>query len=165
MPCRSGGPVGINRDPEAWARLGQAIRSERERQRMTQAELAQHASVSTKALQEAEAGKVPRARKPYTLTAIEETLGWPPGRVDLILAGETAQGAGRRLARFGATPDEELEREAASAISGAMVHATDNVTASEIREATRLAIEELRRRGLLPKSADLTRNESDRNAS
>ncbi|MEU2867774.1 helix-turn-helix domain-containing protein [Streptomyces olivoreticuli] len=71
-----------------WKRLGVAIRRERERQGLSQAELAERAGVSVGSVKNAETGSAPKRRKPYTLALIETALGWESGAVDSILEGQ-----------------------------------------------------------------------------
>lgn len=137
----------MTRDPDAWARLGRALRAARERQGLSQAELAERAAVSTKSVQDAEAGRVPKRRMPYTLAPIAKALGWPSGAVDAVLAGAEPPG-GWQDVRVEVTGDQ-----VEAVISNAMVRAMDNVTSAEIRKATQLAIDDLRRRGLLRDSS------------
>lgn len=83
--------LAMNRDPEAWARLGRAIRSDRESYGWTRAQLARAAHVSVGALQSAEQGRVPRRRWPQTVASVERSLGWAPGSARAILKGEAPQ--------------------------------------------------------------------------
>lgn len=133
----------MNRNAEAWARFGRALREARLREGLTQEQLAGEAGVSTKSVQDAEGGKVPKARMPYTLTAIAKTLGWPVGSVDAVLGGAPPPGGWQDVS---VPVDEET---VVGILTSAIVRATDNVTAAEIRNATQLAIDELRRRGII----------------
>ncbi|MFF9279576.1 helix-turn-helix domain-containing protein [Streptomyces griseosporeus] len=133
----------MSRDPEAWARLGRALRESRERQGLSQAELATRADVSTKSVQDAEAGKVPKSRMPYTLARIAAALGWPAGAVDSVLDGGEPPGGWQNVRV------EIEEDQVGSIIANAMVRATENTTSAEIRNATKIALDELRRRGYL----------------
>ena len=137
----------MTQDPDAWGRLGRALRAARERQGLTQDELAQRAGVSTKSVQDAEAGRVPKRRMPYTLAPMAKALGWPSGAVDAVLAGAEPPG-GWQDVRVEVT-DDQVE----AVISNAMVRALDNVTSAEIRKATKIALDDLRRRGLLRESS------------
>ncbi|WP_370421987.1 helix-turn-helix domain-containing protein [Streptomyces sp. QH1-20] len=78
----------MNESEHAWRRLGSALRQERERQGLSQAALAERAGVSVGSVKNAEAGAVPKSRRPYTLTRIEQALSWPAGTVDAILSGQ-----------------------------------------------------------------------------
>ena len=137
----------LNTDPEAWARLGRAVRLAREAKGLTQEQLGGRAGVSGRIVQSVEAGSVPRRRMPYTLTPIARELGWPVGTVDEILAGGAAPGWRDVEVR------PQVDAAAVeSAISSAMVRATDNATAAEIRRAVDLALDELRRAGVVPET-------------
>lgn len=151
----------MTQDPGTWGRLGDALRADRERQGITQAQLASSAGVSIGAVQDAESGRVPRKRMPYTITRIANILGWPPGTVEHILQGGDIP-TGVWVQRPAAPDPGDV---AAEIISGAMVRATDHATAAEIREAARIAVEEMRRRGVLPPMQHADGKESDRNAS
>ena len=140
----------MNRDPHAWARLGQAIAAARQAQRLTQSELADRADVSTGAVQRAEAGKVPKARMPITLHPIANALGWPSTAIDAVLDGGAVGSAGeyRDVKVQAVVDDEHLER-AETIVSGAMVRALKSASSEEIRNATRNALDALRREGML----------------
>lgn len=138
----------MNRDPEAWARLGHALRTAREHRSLTQQELAEAAGVSGRSVRDAEAGAVPKARMPYTLSRIAAALGWPEGAVDAVLDGAAPPGEGWRdvPVEQGQIDAEQL----AGIMTNAMVRATEHATAAEIRAATRIALDEMRRQGYLP---------------
>ncbi|TRV72580.1 transcriptional regulator [Streptomyces sp. 130] len=136
----------MNRDPESWARLGRALRSAREGAGFTQAELAEVANVSSRSIQDAEGGKVPTGRRPYTLARMAAALGWPAGAVDDVLDGAAPPGDDGQDIPVQVQVDEET---ASGAITNAMVRALDNATPAEIREAVRLAVDALRRHGVI----------------
>lgn len=144
-------------NPEAWARLGRALREARERAGLTQGELAEAAGVSKKSVGDAEAGKVPRSRMPYTLAQIAKALDWPSGAVERVLDGGDPPAGWQSVS---VTLDEQA---VTGILTNALVRATDNVTAAEIRHATKIAVEELRRHGLLPPATGVQRSEIDRN--
>lgn len=136
----------MNRDPQAWARLGRALKNARERQGTTQEDLARQAGVSSRTVHEAEGGKVPKSRMPYTLAPIARALGWPAGSVEAVLGGAEPPGGWTDI-------PVHVDPETVTAIIGnAMLRAADNVTAAEIRRATQIAVEELRRAGIIPQS-------------
>jgi transcriptional regulator with XRE-family HTH domain len=77
----------MNGSPEDWARLGAALRAARQYRGFSQGEVAEQAQVSLVSVQNAEAGRPPRARMPYTLAPTARVLGWPAGTVDEVLRG------------------------------------------------------------------------------
>ncbi|WP_425829347.1 helix-turn-helix transcriptional regulator [Streptomyces fractus] len=76
----------MKHDPAAWQRLSEMIRAHRGRKGWSQAELAQHAGISTKSALTAESGKPP-TRMPPSLDRIARALGWADGSVNAILEG------------------------------------------------------------------------------
>lgn len=138
--------MAANRDPHAWARLGQAIQEARKRKGWTQPELAHRAGVSARSLWDAEHGRVPSGRMPYTLDRIAVQLNWPAGTIDAILAGDAAPGGWQSVDAQPLLDEEAVE----SALTGAMLRATTNTTTGEIRKAAKIALDELRAQGLLP---------------
>jgi transcriptional regulator with XRE-family HTH domain len=85
----------MSRDPNAWKRLGTAIRADRERQGLTRDELAARViarggAITIRSIGSLERGTVPKVRdKPPTLAPTLAALGWPLGADDRILAGES----------------------------------------------------------------------------
>lgn len=138
----------MNRDPHAWARLGRALRTAREQRRLSQDELADLADVSTASVQSLEAGTVPKSRMPITLAPVAQTLGWPAGATDAVLAGaEPPDGDSWQDVPV---PQQLLDAEQLEGImTNAMVRATEHATAAEIRAATKIFLDELRRRGVI----------------
>jgi transcriptional regulator with XRE-family HTH domain len=135
----------MNRDPKMWARLGQALKQSRLARGLSQGQLAEMADVSTASVQTAEAGKAPRSRMPYTIGPVARVLGWPDGAIEAVLDGAEPPGGWRDVP---AHPQIDAERLGAI-ITNAMVRATEHATAAEIRAATRIALEEMRRQGLI----------------
>lgn len=133
----------MNRDPDAWRRLGRALKEARERKGLSQGELATRAGVAIKSVQSAEAGTVPKSRMPQSLSPIAQAVGWPAGSVDSVLSGGEPPGGWR-------TVQIELEDDQIrSIIANAMVRATSGATAEEIRNATKIAVDDLRRIGAI----------------
>jgi hypothetical protein len=135
----------MNRDPKMWARLGQALKQRRLARGLSQGQVAEMADVSMASVQTAEAGKPPRSRMPYTIGPIARVLGWPPGAVDAVLGGAEPPGGWRDVP---VQPQVDASRIEAI-ITNAMVRATEHATTAEIRAATRIAVEEMRRQGLI----------------
>lgn len=135
----------MNRDPEAWARLGQALKQTREAAGLSQAELAERAGVSKASVSSAEAGAVPKARMPFTLGRIAAALGWPRGSIDAVLDGADPPGGWKDISVQGQLSAGHLE----GILTSAMVRAMDGATGTEIRNATKIAMDELRRQGLI----------------
>ncbi|MEH6373649.1 helix-turn-helix transcriptional regulator [Streptomyces sp. KLMMK] len=80
----------MNESNERWQRLGTALRQERERQGLSQQQLADRANVSVGSVKNAEKGVAPKGRRPYTLTNIADALKWAPSCIDDILSGGPA---------------------------------------------------------------------------
>jgi transcriptional regulator with XRE-family HTH domain len=137
----------MNRDPQAWARLGRALRTAREQRRLSQDELADLAGVSTGSVQSLESGTVPKARVPITLSPVAQALGWPAGAAAAVLEGEAPPDSEWRDAPV--AQHQLNEEQVAGIMTNAMVRATEHATAAEIRAATKIALDELRRQGLL----------------
>lgn len=136
----------MNRDPQSWARLGHALRTTREHRGLTQQEVADLAGVSARSVRDAEAGVVPKARMPYTISRIAAAIDWPEGAITAVLDGEAPPGGDWQDVPVQAQVDEET---ATGIIDSAMVRAMNNATPAEIREATRLAVDALRRHGVI----------------
>lgn len=135
----------MNRDPEMWARLGQALTAARQVQNLTQEALATRAGVSLTSVKSAETGVVPKARMPYTLLAIARTLGWPEGSVDAVLDGAAPPGGWSDVSVQKDIDAEQLEVE----MTNAIVRATDAATSADIKAATKAALDVLRQHGLI----------------
>ncbi|MFE9363725.1 helix-turn-helix domain-containing protein [Streptomyces sp. NPDC006978] len=139
----------MNRDPQSWARLGRALRTAREHRGLTQQELGELAGTSARSVQEAEGGAVPKSRMPYTIGRIASALGWPEGGVDAVLEGEAPPGDSWQDVPVQPRPDEA---QWAGIMTNAMVRAMKDTPSGEIRKATELALDELRRQGYLPET-------------
>lgn len=96
------------RDAQAWKRLGNAIRADRERQGITRDELAARSlargvSLTGRSIYTLEAGVAPKRRdKPPSLEPAVAALGWPRGAADRILDGEDPEAVLRPTAPQGA---------------------------------------------------------------
>lgn len=135
----------MNRDPQAWARLGQALTQARQAQGLSQAEVAARAKVSTASVQSAEYGTVPKSRMPVTLAPIAKSLGWPPGAIDSVLAGGEIPGRWTDTSVQQEVDEERL----GEILTNSMVRHMEGATASEIKAATAAALDALRREGLI----------------
>ncbi|MGW0033642.1 helix-turn-helix domain-containing protein [Streptomyces sp. NPDC003314] len=135
----------MNRDPEAWARLGQALANTRQARGLRQEDVAELAGVSLKSVQSAEAGVVPKARMPYTVPAIARALGWPDGTVDTVLDGGAPPGGWGDVSVQKQVDAERLEAD----LTHAYVRASDSATGAEIKAATKAALDVLRQHGLI----------------
>lgn len=135
----------MNRDPQVWARLGQAFAAARKTQGLTQEELADQAGVSLGSVQRAEAGSVPKSRIPITLHPIAKALGWPDSAVDDVLEGRDAPDGWRDVSVQHHVSAERLEE----IVSGAMLRTMDSATAAEIKAATAAALDAFRREGII----------------
>lgn len=77
----------MNRDPEAWMRLGRLFRNARELEGLTRKDFGLKAGVSEKAVYNAEKGDVPSRHQPPTLVKIAVGHGWQPESIQRILEG------------------------------------------------------------------------------
>lgn len=135
----------MNRDPQAWARLGQALASARRALGLTQEELATQAGVGLGSVKNAEAGTVPKSRMPYTIPAVAKALGWPDGAVDSVLDGGAPPGGWVDVSVQKHVDAERLEAD----LTHAYVRASDSATGAEIKAATKAALDVLRQHGLI----------------
>src|SRR2546421_8498853 len=65
--------------PEDWAAVARAISERMTELRVTQMDVAAKARISLTTLRELQNNVNSRKRRPQTLTALSEALGWPPG--------------------------------------------------------------------------------------
>lgn len=82
---------------EDWASVGQAISARMAELRVTQLEVAARAEISLTTLRELQNNVNPRRRRPQTLSALSEALGWPTDHLSHVLHGHQPP----------ANPDEE----------------------------------------------------------
>ena len=148
----------MTRDPEAWARLGQALRAARTHRGLTQQDVGTAAGVSARTVQDVEGGAVPKARMPQSIGKIAAALGWPEGSVDEVLDGIAPADTGWKDIPV----RQHLTGDAVEGIlTSAMVRAMSDTPAAEIRAATKIALDELRRQGLITET-DGVQPERDR---
>jgi len=133
----------MNRDPQAWARLGRILKQTREHAGISQDELATRAGVSNASVQSAEYGKPPKGRMPPTIGKIARALGWGRGAVEAVLEGGQPSGEWRDISA--PMPSKRL----AAIFTNAMIRGTDTMTAAQIRTVTEIAIDQLREEGFI----------------
>jgi len=73
-----------------WNAVALAIQNRLSETRATQMDVASRARVSLTTLRELQHNLNPRRRRPQTLAAVSEALGWPPGYLGQVLRGEPA---------------------------------------------------------------------------
>jgi transcriptional regulator with XRE-family HTH domain len=135
----------MNRDPKAWARLGQALATARKALRITQRELAEQAGVSFNSVQNAEAGQPPKARMPQSIYPIARALGWPDGAVESVLEGGSPPGDWADVSVQKQVDEARLEAD----LTHANVRVLGGASGAEIEAATKAALDVLRQHGLI----------------
>ncbi len=78
-------------EAEDWDAVAKAISARLTDTRMTQMDVAARARVSLTTLRELQHNLNPRRRRPQTLAAISEALGWPAGYLVQVLHGDHPQ--------------------------------------------------------------------------
>ncbi len=73
-----------------WDAVARAIQHRLDETRSTQMDIASRARVSLTTLRELQHNLNPRRRRPQTLAAVSEALGWPAGYLAQVLRGEPA---------------------------------------------------------------------------
>lgn len=82
----------LDRPPEEdWDAVARAIQERLAATRATQMDVAARARVSLTTLRELQHNLNPRRRRPQTLTAVSEALGWPAEYLSRVLHGEPAE--------------------------------------------------------------------------
>lgn len=76
---------------EDWDAVALAIQNRLAETRSTQLDVAARARVSMTTLRELQHNLSPRKRRPQTLSAVSEALGWPAGYLARVLRGEAAE--------------------------------------------------------------------------
>lgn len=79
------------RADEDWDAVARAIQNRLDETRTTQMDVAARARVSLTTLRELQHNNNARNRRPQTLSAISEALGWPAGYLARVLHGEPAE--------------------------------------------------------------------------
>ncbi|GAA0932447.1 XRE family transcriptional regulator [Pseudonocardia zijingensis] len=73
---------------EGWDSVAEAIRNRMAETRMTQLDIASRARLSLTTVRELQHNLNPRRRRPQTLAAVSEALGWPPDYLATVLRGD-----------------------------------------------------------------------------
>lgn len=73
---------------EDWDAVAVAIRDRLAETRMTQMDVASRARLSLTTIRELQHNLNPRRRRPQTLAAVSEALGWPSDYLDQVLRGD-----------------------------------------------------------------------------
>lgn len=74
-----------------WTAVARAISDRLIERRVTQMDVAAQAKISLTTLRELQHGTNSRRRRPQTLAAVSEALGWPPDYLTNVLRGEDAR--------------------------------------------------------------------------
>lgn len=139
-------------DEAALQRLVKLIAQRRVDLKMNKIDVARTAEIQINTYSKVELGKPVR---PTTYGKIEEVLGWARGACLDILRGATAAtvietGAPGKV--ISAVQAGDLADDVAEAVQNAAIQVSDTLTSAEIREMKRLVVEELVKRGKLPKN-------------
>jgi transcriptional regulator with XRE-family HTH domain len=73
---------------EGWDCVAEAMRDRMAETRMTQMDVASRARLSLTTIRELQHNLNPRRRRPQTLAAVSEALGWPSDYLDQVLRGD-----------------------------------------------------------------------------
>jgi transcriptional regulator with XRE-family HTH domain len=73
---------------KGWDCVAEAIRNRMAETRMTQMDVASRARLSLTTIRELQHNLNPRRRRPQTLVAVSEALGWPSDYLDQVLRGD-----------------------------------------------------------------------------
>jgi len=76
---------------EDWTAVSRAISARLAELRTTQMEVAAKARISLTTLRELQHNTNPRRRRPHTLAALSEALGWPTDYLGKVLHGDDAR--------------------------------------------------------------------------
>jgi DNA-binding XRE family transcriptional regulator len=137
-------------DAEPLRRLAGLIAQRRVDLGMNKIDMARTAGLTITTYSKVEAGLSVRD---VTYAKIEPILGWATGSCRHILNGGSAPTVIEPSSVEGislvAIPADGFEEDLSQAVTSAMVAVADNLTAAEIREISRRAMEELKRRGVI----------------
>lgn len=125
-----------------YERLARAAKARRLELDMSMAAVAEAAETSKGTYHRIEAG-MPIRDTGYA--RVETVLGWAAGSCRSILEGSDPAPAEADEATVAKVAEEDLSQ----AVTSALVAVSDSLTAAEIREVSRRAVEELKRRGIL----------------
>ena len=73
---------------EGWDAVAEAMRNRMAETRMTQMDVASRARLSLTTIRELQHNLNPRRRRPQTLSAVSDALGWPSDYLDQVLRGD-----------------------------------------------------------------------------
>jgi transcriptional regulator with XRE-family HTH domain len=73
---------------EGWDCVAEAMRNRMAETRMTQMDVASRARLSLTTIRELQHNLNPRRRRPQTLSAVSDALGWPSDYLDQVLRGD-----------------------------------------------------------------------------
>ncbi|MFF2383663.1 hypothetical protein [Streptomyces sp. NPDC058108] len=138
-------------DESALQRLAKLVEQRRVALKMNKIDVARAAEVQINTYSKVEDGKPVR---PMTYGKIEDVLGWAHGSCSDILRGATTATLIENGAPGGAiSPIEagDLAADVAEAVQNAAIAVSDSLTAGEIREMKRRVVDELVKRGKIPK--------------
>ncbi|MET9467385.1 hypothetical protein ABZY44_21780 [Streptomyces sp. NPDC006544] len=135
-------------------RLAKAVKARRLELYPSRLAAAAAAGISKDTWQRVEDGKPVRDG---TYAKMESILRWAAGSSESITAGESPvevlSGPAADDTSISRVPTEWLEGEFREAVQSAAIATTSNLTVREIRELNEEVMNELRRRGILPKAS------------
>jgi transcriptional regulator with XRE-family HTH domain len=76
---------------EDWDAVAEAIQTRLVQTRMTQLDVASRARLSLTTVRELQHNLSPRRRRPQTLAAVSQALGWPPDYLQQLVNGDQPQ--------------------------------------------------------------------------
>lgn len=139
-------------DESALQRLATLVTQRRVDLKMNKIDVARAADIQINTYSKVEEGKTVR---PTTYGKIEEVLGWARGSCVDILRGATAATVvenGSPGAVISPVQAGDLAEDVAEAVQNAAITVSDSLTAAEIRRMKQLVVEELVKRGKIPRN-------------